>query len=211
MPDPAYENFYHIGTHEEYYPVRLAVSQEIAVGAEEGLREVLARKFAATLDGMENRRRDVHSPDAKEPRQEWREQVMAAWLAPQLAWSGEHEYLEPDKHNLGRWFTHLGIQAMESDHTPLPISLEIGLAQGFKYAANRRYRRSGNQADPREWLADQAMEMLKRSALLILSPDPAARVVPLGTARRPRWIMRTGPEQTGYRGCRHAVAGCRGE
>ena len=162
VPDPAYENFYHIGTHEEYYPVRLAVSQEIAVGRKKAY-EMLARKFAATLDGMENRRRDVHSPDAKEPRQEWREQVMAAWLAPQLAWSGEHEYLEPDKHNLGRWFTHLGIQAMESDHTPLPISLEIGLAQGFKYAANRRYRRSGNQADPREWLADQAMEMLKRS------------------------------------------------
>jgi hypothetical protein len=162
VPDPAYENLYYIGTHEEYYPVRLAVSQEIAVGRKKAY-EILAREFAATLDSMENRRRDVHSPDAKEPRQEWREQVMAAWLAPQLAWSGEHEYLEPDKHNLGRWFTHLGIQAIESDHTPLPISLEIGLAQGFKYAANRRYRRSGNQADPREWLADRAMEMLKRS------------------------------------------------
>jgi hypothetical protein len=52
---------------------------------------------------------------------------------------------------------------MDPGHSPPPISLEIALAQGFKYAANRRYRRSRNQADPREWLADRAMEMLKRS------------------------------------------------
>jgi hypothetical protein len=162
VPDPAYENFYHIGAHEEYYPVRLAIGQEIAAGRKEAY-QMLAQNFAATLDGMETRRREARSPDAKEPRQEWREQVMAAWLAPQLAWSGEHEYREPDKDNLDRWFTYLNSQTTDSGHTPLPISLEIALAQGFKYAANRRYRRSGNQADPREWLADRALAMLKTS------------------------------------------------
>ncbi len=162
VPNPAYQSFYDIGTHEEYYPVRLAVSQEIAVGRKNAY-QMLARNFEAILNDIDNRDHDMHSPGANEPRQRWREQVMAAWLAPQLAWSGEHEYQEADKHNLDRWFAHLGRRAIESGNTPLPISLEIALAQGFKYAANRRYRRSGNQADPREWLADQAMEMLKRS------------------------------------------------
>jgi hypothetical protein len=162
VSDPAYERLYHIGTHEEYYPVRLAISQAVAAGRKNAY-QILARNFAATVGGMATRHRDVHSTGAKEPRQEWRERAMAAWLAPQLAWSDEHEYQEPDKRNLDRWFTHLGRQARESGHTPLPISLEIALAQGFKHAANRRYRRSGNQADPREWLADRAMEMLKRS------------------------------------------------
>jgi hypothetical protein len=162
VPDPAYESFYRIGTHEEYYPVRLAAGQEISAGRKKAY-QILEPKLATILDGMENRRRDVRSPDAEEPRQEWREQVMAAWLAPQLAWSGEREYQEPDKRNLDRWFKYLSSQTVDSGHTPLPISLEIALAQGFKYAANRRYRRSWNQADPREWLADRALGMLKWS------------------------------------------------
>jgi hypothetical protein len=46
---------------------------------------------------------------------------------------------------------------------PLPISIEVALAQGFKYAANRRERHPRAQVEGRTYLAEQALELLKRS------------------------------------------------
>lgn len=46
---------------------------------------------------------------------------------------------------------------------PLPISIEVALAQGFKYAANRRERHPRAQVEGRTYLAEQALEMLRRS------------------------------------------------
>src|SRR6266704_3209657 len=45
----------------------------------------------------------------------------------------------------------------------LPISLEIALAQGFKYAANRRSPHPDDGREARMYLAEQALEMLKGS------------------------------------------------
>ncbi len=45
----------------------------------------------------------------------------------------------------------------------LPISIEIALAQGFKYAANRRARHPQVRPESRTHLAEQAVELLKRS------------------------------------------------
>jgi hypothetical protein len=45
----------------------------------------------------------------------------------------------------------------------LPISIEVALAQGFKYAANRRERHPRAQVEGRTYLAEQALELLKRS------------------------------------------------
>ncbi|MGY1829083.1 hypothetical protein ACI8AA_01495 [Geodermatophilus sp. SYSU D01180] len=46
---------------------------------------------------------------------------------------------------------------------PLPISIEVALARGFRYAANRRERHRQAHADARTHLAEQALELLKRS------------------------------------------------
>ncbi|SNS85860.1 hypothetical protein SAMN04488107_4066 [Geodermatophilus saharensis] len=45
----------------------------------------------------------------------------------------------------------------------LPVSIEVALAQGFKYAANRRERHPRAQAEGRGDLAENALELLKRS------------------------------------------------
>jgi len=45
----------------------------------------------------------------------------------------------------------------------LPISLEIGLAQGFKHAANRRLGRSRVENEARAYLAARAVEMLEHA------------------------------------------------
>jgi hypothetical protein len=45
----------------------------------------------------------------------------------------------------------------------LPISIEVALAQGFKWAANRRERHPRAQVEGRIHLSDQAFDLLKRS------------------------------------------------
>ena len=43
------------------------------------------------------------------------------------------------------------------------LSLEVALAQGFKYAANRRFRHPHARPATRDYMAEQAMEMLSRA------------------------------------------------
>ena len=45
----------------------------------------------------------------------------------------------------------------------LPISVEVALAQGFKWAANRRERHPRAQVEGRTYLSEQALDLLKRS------------------------------------------------
>jgi hypothetical protein len=49
-------------------------------------------------------------------------------------------------------------------HVPaLPISIEVALAQGFKYAANRRAQHTRAHGEVRTYLAEHAVELLRRS------------------------------------------------
>ena len=65
--------------------------------------------------------------------------------------------------DLAQWLRHIGHDARRPGEEELPISLEIALAQGFKYAANRRSPHPDDGREVRMHLAEQALEMLKGS------------------------------------------------
>jgi hypothetical protein len=60
------------------------------------------------------------------------------------------------------WLDHVG-RDQEGGGNYFDLSLEVALAQGFKYAANRRLRHPHARPATRDYLAEQAMEMLKRA------------------------------------------------
>lgn len=104
---------------------------------------------------------------------------------------------------LNGWMRRLGKDVARSGNVLLPVSLEIALAQGFKYAANRQRYYPGARVETRAWLADQAMEMLKRSrfwfthltllhalCLWNLRDDESAEPVPGGHGSQPEAIVR---------------------
>lgn len=174
--EPAYRQLYAIGCAERSQPVQLAAAQEIAAGgaaAYQALRPVLT----APCQICESERADAHTTALRGDRfgpegdnDSWRSWIMSAWLAPMLVGSLDaggsgpaHEILERQaQEDLAQWLRHIGLDARRPEEEDLPISLEIALARGFKYAANRR--RSPYTDDSRigrMYLAEQALEMLK--------------------------------------------------
>jgi NACHT domain len=98
-------------------------------------------------------------PDRDEAEERrWRELVARAWLAPLLVGSATPERTGDVRLNLRQWL-HL-VQRQDSRRGE-GLSLEVALAQGFKNAANRRPRRSQTQLEARDYLVEQAREMLR--------------------------------------------------
>jgi len=165
---PAYQQLYDIAVKEESYPVRLAVAQEIAAGGEEAF-EHLQDRLVATPKNLGDAE-TAHSP-ADKAQCKWREAVLCAWLAPMLAGSASRPpgtgqpqgHVQSSTGILSEWLQRLGKGSARPEDASLPVSLEIALAQGFKYAANRQRHYPGTRSDTRDWLADQATEMLKRT------------------------------------------------
>lgn len=111
----------------------------------------------------EHARREKILRDNEEARERiWREFVLRAWLAPLLVASVGDEYREDATNQLKQW---LGWQTGESPDAsaPRPISFEIALAQGFKYAANRRMWNPYTCDEARSCLAGYAEELLEQS------------------------------------------------
>jgi hypothetical protein len=109
----------------------------------------------------DERRRWAEEREAAE--NDWRDNTMCAWLVPMLVGS-----VTTDRHRdtpyafLEAWVRRVG--APEGGGAPaLDLSVEVALAQGFKYAANRRRRHPHARPEAREYLAEQAWDMLKRS------------------------------------------------
>ncbi|WP_460069344.1 NACHT domain-containing protein [Streptomyces sp. YKOK-I1] len=80
----------------------------------------------------------------------FREFVMRAWILPMLLGSVSASHRDEARERLAKWLGHLDPQLTRG--TPdLPLVLEAALAQGFKYAANRRrlhpHADPGNRAD----------------------------------------------------------------
>ncbi|MGW3117318.1 ATP-binding protein [Streptomyces sp. NPDC001107] len=80
----------------------------------------------------------------------FREFVMRAWMLPMLLGSVDEDHRDETQERIVKWLRHL--DPKYTGGTPdLPLALEAALAQGFKYAANRRKRHpdahSGNRAD----------------------------------------------------------------
>ena len=172
---PAYPQLYAIGYSERSYPVQLAAAQEIGVGGEaayEELRQLLAapcktceaeraQRPAAANDGLGQR------PESSSDKS--RASIISAWLGPMLVGSvGARGSAPADKiiaaqaqADLAQWLRHVGQDGRQPREEDLAISLEIALAQGFKYAANRRPFQPDVLRESRMYLAEQALEMLK--------------------------------------------------
>ena len=177
VPRPAYREFLAMGCAEQSYPVRLAIAQEIGSGGdtafgllhdESGLRWTPAASPASNSAVKKGKRgrnekqtgsghadeREVQEHNAPRSRALW------AWLTPLLAGS-VHERQGDAQGELRRWVQCVGHNA--PDQTRLSISLEIALAQGFKYAANRRPQHPLSSPEARAYLAEQATEMLENA------------------------------------------------
>jgi hypothetical protein len=172
---PAYQELYAISCQESSYPVQLAAAQEIGAGGDaayQALEKVLTPPCQICGDeraGGHANKADGHPSGPPGDNESWRAWIISAWLAPMLAAqvdataSGpEHRDLEGRaRADLARWLRHIGYDARRSGEEDLPISLEIALAQGFKYAANRRSPHADDGREARMYLAEQALEMLK--------------------------------------------------
>jgi hypothetical protein len=91
---------------------------------------------------------------------EWRESALRAWLAPLLAESVTRSAWDAQK-NLTRWLQFVSRRDDSGVRPGLRLSLEVALAQGFKYAANRRSPQPNANPQARAFLLEQAREMLR--------------------------------------------------
>jgi hypothetical protein len=177
--ESAYRQLYRINCSEPSYPIRLVASEEIGDGGDEafdalegllGPYDALDRPEAQAAPGTGNsgngksaREPDVVPSDKEydyEEQRRWREGLLRAWLAPRLVGSVTRR-TENARTNLEQWLEFVGAQSHASPVHDLGLSLEIALAQGFKYAANRRRRHPQARPEARAYLAEQAREMLR--------------------------------------------------
>ncbi len=111
---------------------------------------------------QEERRRERNDREAQE--QAARENIMCAWLIPLLVGSvTTHRHQDTPYEFLESWVRCVGLSADATDGPALDLSVEVALAQGFKFAANRRQRHPHARPEAREYLREQAWDMLKRT------------------------------------------------
>ncbi|WP_431040614.1 NACHT domain-containing protein [Streptomyces sp. P1-3] len=109
----------------------------------------------------QERRQEGEEREAEE--REWRDDTMCAWLVPLLVGSvTTHRHQDTPYEFLESWVRRVGVPE-PADATALDLSLEVALAQGFKYAANRRHSHPHARPEAREYLSEQAWNMLKRT------------------------------------------------
>ncbi|MFF7721775.1 NACHT domain-containing protein [Streptomyces luteogriseus] len=109
------------------------------------------------------RRREREDREAEE--RQWRDNTLCAWLIPLLVGSvTTHRHQDTPYAFLESWVRRVGIPEDSPDaHAALDLNVEVALAQGFKYAANRRHRHPHARSEAREYLSEQAWDMLKRT------------------------------------------------
>jgi hypothetical protein len=170
---PAYHDLFRIGWRESAsYAVRHAVAQELGLSGHGAFRQ-LDGDFQAALHDESAELEDSEIPD---PEQWWRLRIMSAWLAPLLFGSvspgsrgatataeDAQKTLEAAQKNLMEWVRRVGTTPVGDRELRLPISIEVALAQGFTYAANRRRRHPYAEVEARSFLVEQAAELLKRT------------------------------------------------
>lgn len=155
----AYGQMLDLAETEPSYPVRLALAQEIGAGGDmafAALRERLAPPERRESRDDNGRADEIRIRDERR----LRGLVLRAWLAPLLVGSVtvHHDGGPADARQiLERWRSHV---ADTNGDKEFSTSLRIALAQGFKYAANRRRWNPYSQAGARTYLAEQAKLMM---------------------------------------------------
>jgi hypothetical protein len=132
-------------------------------------REQEERYFRAqqreALKELRRKEKQVAEWESLEERWNWYYNTMRAWLLPLLVDSSLMErHLASPRDDLEKWVQVVAqepktIDPLTDDPPGAAVSLSVALAQGFKYAANRRL---GNK-NAREFLVKQAQELLKHS------------------------------------------------
>jgi NACHT domain len=185
----AYRQLYGITIDEPSYPIRVEGAQQIGTGGDTAFtalagllgphdlfypagqrqqtghrdqaehNETAGRGSFAGHDspGPQAARRPV---EGNHDEREWREMVVRAWLAPLLAGSVTRNVREARK-NLEEWLHYASGRDRTQSQPDLRLSIEVALAQGFKYAANRRARHPHANPETRGYLVEQAREMLR--------------------------------------------------
>ncbi|OQR60506.1 hypothetical protein B6E66_29510 [Streptomyces maremycinicus] len=92
----------------------------------------------------------------------FREFVMRAWMLPMLLGSVDEAHRDEARERLTKWLRHLDPE-FTGGAPDLPLALEAALAQGFKYAANRRHRHPRTHLGGRTDLIRQAETVLRQS------------------------------------------------
>ncbi|GFE17942.1 hypothetical protein Sgleb_59890 [Streptomyces glebosus] len=152
------------------------------------------------------KRQDIHRHYQKKQTVLWREFVMRAWMIPMLLGSVSDDYRDEARQRLMKWLSHLDPE--QSGGTPdLPISLENGLAKGFKFAANCRKRHPSTYPGGRTDLIRHAETMLQQtrcwySQLSLLHalclwelPDSFARDEQGSVTAASQWDIRDGARE----------------
>jgi hypothetical protein len=147
---PAYRQLFEIGCAESSYPVRLAVAQEIGAGGDDALEQLAAVLGPDLANGG-------HEDDGEPTRRG----IVRAWLVPLLVGSATSDKWRATARGLLQsWLDSIHAQHRQTSRERSGLSLEIALAQGFKYAANRRRGHPHAPDEARNYLAEQTQEML---------------------------------------------------
>ncbi len=187
MPSPAYRELFDMGCSERSYPIRLAIALEIGSGGDiafgllhdegGGVWKSAAwpENKAAAQDikagAKEGKKQGRHGRNDEQPKTEQleahedrslRSREVCAWLTPLLVGS-VHDHKGDARRELRRWLQCVGKNEPDPTGIRFPLSLEMALAQGFKYAANRRSRHPRTSLEASEFLAEQATEMLENA------------------------------------------------
>ena len=153
---PAYRPLFDIGCAESSYHVRHAVAQEIGAGGDDALAQLAGLlgpgpasdgRAQAAADGRANAVIGQQSgstgagpgqQDDKE-KEAAQQEIMRAWLVPLLVGSATSDKWRATARGLLQcWLDSIHAQHRRTGRERFGLSLEIALAQGFKYAANRR-------------------------------------------------------------------------
>jgi hypothetical protein len=170
---PAYLQLYEIACQERSYPVQLAAAQEIGVGGDAAYQALghLLGPPCPTCHAERGTTR-AHSASSGPPGSDndgWQASIVSAWLGPMLVGSlgaagggqADDSIAEQARADLDRWLRHVGLYGRRPGEEDLPVTMEIAVAQGFKYAANVRPAYPDTRHEVRMHLAEQALEMLK--------------------------------------------------
>ncbi|WP_369394855.1 NACHT domain-containing protein [Streptomyces sp. CG1] len=132
----------------------------------EGMRNAMTArassrsKSAAEIERLQERRKQTKQQYRKEHIELSREFVMRAWMIPMLLGSVDDAHRDEARERLTKWLRHLDPKRGTPD---LPLALEAALAQGFKFAANRRKRHPYSYPGSRADLIRQAETVLQQS------------------------------------------------
>ena len=180
LAKPAYRQLFGIGCAESSYPVRLAVAQEIGAGGDDALAQLTGLlgpdpanggRAPATADGqarvLAGHPGDAEAggagagPGHEDDREVAQREILQAWLVPLLVGSATTDKCRETARGLLQcWLDSVHAQHRQTNRERFGLSREIALAQGFKYAANRRRGHPHAPEEARAYLAEQTQEML---------------------------------------------------